>query len=168
MESIARAQLIKVVGGLVDKCDGQFVVAISGYGGSGKSTFARVLNESIPSSTVLAIDDYYSPIPLPDDDWAAYDRRQLRQALLVAREQSDLKLIICEGVGLLHPDSLDMYDLKVWIDVDIETATDRGMRRDREEYKVDHDRLWREEWVPTEIRFEAKHRPKEQANYLVK
>ena len=144
------------------------VVAISGYGGSGKSTFARELSAAIPGSVILAIDDYYTPIPLPDDDWAAYDRSQLKAALERHRQNATTSLVICEGVGLFHPDSLDLFDITIWMDVNLETATAQGMKRDREEYNVDHDRLWREEWVPTERRFEAKHNPKGRAQYGVK
>ena len=161
--NIGRDHLIQEIRCRVESAKQPFVVAISGYGGSGKSSLAREISESIPGSVILAIDDYYAPIPLPDDDWAAFDRVQLRSSL----DQQTSELVICEGVGLLHPDTLDRYDLKVWVDVDLETATARGMKRDREEYNVDHDRLWREEWVPTELRFEAKHNPKAKADYWV-
>ena len=167
MVEIGIAKLIEIIQHLSE--DNAFlVVAISGYGGSGKSTFARQLAAGIPGWVILAIDDYYAPIPLPDDDWAAFDRSQLRSAIERQRESGGAKLVICEGVGLFHPDSLDLYDITIWVDVDLETATERGMKRDREEYHVDHDRLWREEWVPTEQRFEAKHNPKGRAHYGVK
>lgn len=164
---ICRDELVGAVRSRLTSTDGPVVVGISGYGGSGKSTLARYLVAAFPDSLMLCVDDYYAPIPLPDDDWAAYDRNQLRGALSAQLESASSKLIICEGVGLFHPDTLDQFDVKVWVDVDLETATNRGRKRDREEYNVDHERLWTEEWEPTERRFDAKHDPKGKADYWV-
>ena len=164
---IDRNRLAELIGSRLETSDEILVVGISGYGGSGKSNLARFFASAFPGSVMLFVDDYYVPIPLPDDDWAAYDRGQLRVALDEQLSQLSTKLVICEGVGLFHPDSLDRFDLKVWLNVDLTTATNRGRTRDREEYNVDHERIWGEEWEPTERRFDAKHDPKGKADYWV-
>ena len=56
-------------------------------------------------------------------------------------------------------------DLTIWCDVDLETATLRGKKRDAELGRR-HDRLWDEVWVPNERAFLAGFAPHKQAAIL--
>ncbi len=166
MKVIDRHSLLQEISDRLEASDRSIVVAISGFGGSGKSTFARHLSEAIPGSVVVGVDQYYvKEKDVLDDDWNAFDRSKMRAEIGRLVSGSSVRLVICEGVGIFHPDTVDCFSVRIWVDTDLETATVRGMKRDREEQGHDHDHLWREIWEPVERRFEAKHDPKAKADY---
>ena len=76
------------------------------------------------------------------------------------------RVLVVDAIGLLHPDLDGAFDLTVWMDVDLETATSRGMRRDRAQGS-DHEALWNDVWVPNELDFVARFDPRARADYLV-
>jgi uridine kinase len=163
-----RIALVKEIHDRLDAQHGPLVVAISGYGGSGKSTLAREMSEAIPGSVVIGVDQYYiKEKDILDDDWNAFDRSKMRAEISRSLSDSSIRLVICKGVGIFHPDTVDSFSVRIWADTDLETATVRGMKRDREEQGHDHDHLWREIWEPVERRFEAKHDPKAKADFIV-
>ena len=169
MKTIERHSLLQEVRDWLESSDRSLVIAISGYGGSGKSTFARQLSEAIPGSVVVGVDQYYvKERDILDDDWNAFDRSKMRAEIDRLLLVPTASLVICEGVGIFHPDTVDRFSVRIWVDTDLETATLRGMKRDREEQGNDNDHLWREIWEPVERRFEAKHNPKAKADYLLR
>lgn len=162
------------------------VVAIAGYGGSGKSTLARALVARLPEAARIRGDDFLDPLGSRErsDDWAALHRDELGAVLdaLRAGEPARFRPVdwstggrqpertapaaaiqLVDAVGLLHPELLPRIDLAVWVDVPLEVATARGMRRDRQAGN-DHDALWREVWAQNERGFDARHRPRERAD----
>ncbi|MCH1881760.1 phosphoglycerate transporter [Agrococcus sp. ARC_14] len=162
------------------------IVGIAGYGGSGKSTLARALQALLPDAARVRGDDFLDPLGSRDrsDDWLALHRDELAAVLEAlragrpadflpvdwatggrqpARVASVAAVQLVDAVGLLHPELLPLLDLTVWVDVPLETATVRGMRRDREAGD-DHDALWREVWAPNERAFDARHAPRERAD----
>jgi len=56
-------------------------------------------------------------------------------------------------------------DIKVWCDVDLDTAAKRGMARDRHAGR-DHEALWREIWTPNEHDFVERFSPLDRADVL--
>jgi uridine kinase len=166
--NIDRVQLIEEVRGLWESVEKPLVLGISGYGGSGKSTFARQMSVAILGSVIIGVDDYYvKEKDVLDENWDAFDRSLMRAEIDRRLQDITVRLIICEGVGIFHPDTVDRFAIKIWVDTDLETATLRGMKRDREEQGNDHDHLWREIWAPVERAFEAKHDPKGRADHFV-
>jgi uridine kinase len=161
------------------------VVGIAGYGGSGKSTLARGLQARLPEAARVRGDDFLDPLGSRErsDDWAALHRDELAAVLEAmgasrpamfhpldwatggrqpARTQESAPIVLVDAVGLLHPVLVPLLDLTVWVDVPLEEACERGMRRDREAGD-DHDALWREVWAPNERGFDARYRPREAA-----
>ena len=166
MISICQQDLIVQLQALAESGDQSVVIGISGYGGSGKSTFARDLSSQILDSFVIGVDQYYVlEKDALDDNWDCFDRSLMRGE--VQRHLGRAKLIICEGVGIFHPDTADQFSIRIWVDLDLETATSRGMKRDREVQGQNHDHLWREIWEPNERRFEAKHDPRSKATHFL-
>lgn len=166
------------------------VVGIAGYGGSGKSTLARALLARLPEATRVRGDDFLDPVRSMrrSDAWEALRRDELasmletlgagRPAIFLpadwatggrqeARTQPPAPIVLVDAVGLLHPVLLPLLDLTVWVDVPLETATERGMRRDRQAGN-DHDALWREVWSPNDRGFDERHRPRDIAEVRFK
>ncbi|MFT4028670.1 MAG: phosphoglycerate transporter [Protaetiibacter sp.] len=165
------------------------VVGVSGFGGSGKSTLTRPLVDAIPGAVRMRGDDFLDPVRSHRRslDWDGVERTRLVDEVLVpfrTRQASTFRrydwargalaapepvpagrVMIVDVIGLFHPEATPALDLTVWCDVDLETATERGMRRDAAAGR-DHARLWREVWVPNERDFAAAFAPRESAEVL--
>lgn len=163
------------------------VVGISGYGGSGKSTLARALVERIPAAVRVRGDDFLDPqrSHRRSATWDGVDRARLvdevvgpfreRRAATFRRfdwgrralgEPEDVpvgEVLIIDVVGLLCPETEGALDLSVWCDVDLDTATGRGLARDAALGR-DHVWLWHEVWVPNERDFDRAFRPRARAD----
>ncbi|MCT9621903.1 phosphoglycerate transporter [Curtobacterium sp. MCBA15_013] len=165
------------------------VVGISGYCGSGKSTLARRLVEALPGAVRIRGDDFLEPTRSHrrSTDWDGVDRRRLvgtvlephragragsfrrfdwgKRTLGAEEPLPRTDLVVVDLIGLFHPDALSHLDIRIWCDVDIETAAARGQARDRALGR-DHARLWRDVWVPNERDFERRFAPMAQATAL--
>ncbi|MBE6636387.1 MAG: hypothetical protein E7618_01130 [Ruminococcaceae bacterium] len=150
---------------------GRLHIAIDGRAASGKSTAAQVIAELF-DATLIHMDDYFLPasrrtperlaVPGGNVDierfleeiaaslhsgyltHARFDCQ--KQTLLppVTEERKDI--VIVEGVYALHPELRDLYDLKIFLDVDAETQRLRILARDG-------DAVWQRyqnDWIPLE------------------
>jgi uridine kinase len=137
------------------------LVAIGGYGGSGKTTLARAIQNQFPNSTIITLDDFAVPdggsdrkriisqvlLPLSEQRLARYQRFVWQQqSFMDWRELKPEGLIIVEGVSVLEEDFNSYYDFRIWIDCPLELASERGMARDRILYGSSYDRMWEEFW----------------------
>lgn len=165
------------------------VVGVSGYGGSGKSTLARDVVEGRSAMIRMRGDDFLDPSRSHrrSSDWDGVDRcRLVSEVLAPFREEREStfqrydwsrrelgepesvpagEVLVVDLIGLFHPESLPALDLTIWMDVPLEAARERGMRRD-EELGRDHSRLWDEVWVPNEVDFDRNHAPRDSAEIL--
>lgn len=157
------------------------VVAISGFGGSGKTTLAsKIMQRLLDCETVSADDFIVGRAMERSADWSSYDRERLQKQVLQPAQHGEpiryqvydwkndklgewrnvpkSKYLIVEGLSILHPDLLRFYDFKIWVDCPLEVATERGMARDTFAAN-DHNALWLNIWMPNEHDFMAKYRP---------
>jgi uridine kinase len=165
------------------------VVGISGFGGSGKSTLATWLAQSVPGWVRVRGDDFLDPSRSHSrsPDWSGVDRVRLAREVLdpfrrgqpgqhqpydwaqrrlgapVANPEGEV--LVVDLIGLFHPEILDLLDVRVWMDLDLPTATERGLQRDAELGR-DHRALWRDVWVPNERDFERNFAPKGAATHI--
>lgn len=158
------------------------VVAISGFGGSGKTTLADTLKTQLKDTDIVTIDSFSNHEWRRSEDWDNFDRERFAAEVLRPAHANKFPLeyaqipwpgfvedpairvdrvhyLIVEGCGIFHPDLLEYYDFKIWVDCPLETATRRGMWRDRHIHKDEHDDLWLNVWMPNEQDFFAKYRP---------
>ena len=169
MVEIGRESLVELLREKIDASAGTLVVGVSGYGGSGKSTLAAEISESITGSTVIGIDEYYViENNFRDDDWNVFERHKFRDEIARRVALNAFGLVICEGCGIFHPDTVDCFSLRIWVDTDLAVATQRGMIRELANHGTNLDDIWREIWEPNEQSFEAKHNPTSKAHYSVK
>lgn len=173
------------------------VLAISGFGGSGKTTLAKKLKYQFPASTLIQLDNFLVNRG-QGAGWAGgYDWSRLENLLKNVKNGNNLhyraydwkkdslteeyideklpSLIIVEGVRLLQPKLLPYFDLTVWIDVDIDTASQRGIRRDEQNWedKADkhglaaHLNSWHTTWRPKDEEYFEKFRPDKIADFTL-
>ncbi|GAA1778371.1 AAA family ATPase [Agromyces lapidis] len=166
------------------------VVGISGYCGAGKSTLARALVARDGGIVRIRGDDFLDPVlsHRRSIDWSGVERERLADEVLrpfragrssefrpydwsarrlgEPRPLPSAEVLVVDLIGLFHPDTVELLDLRIWVDLDLETAARRGKARD-EALGRRHDRLWDEVWVPNERDFAERFRPRERAHLSV-
>ena len=161
------------------------LVAIDGRGGSGKSTFARQLEQASEDVTVVEFDDFYLPLAERQARIAAGDReiggnfdwRRLRDQVLTPLahdEPADYQrydwasdelaewhsvpiggIVLVEGNYSTRQELFGVYDYTVWIDAPHDVRLERGIRRGGEDTRE----RWLTEWMPEEDRYIAAEDP---------
>lgn len=167
------------------------VVAISGFGGSGKSTLARRLAESLPDAAVVPADDFMlSSYHERSTSWDCIDRKRIIDEVLQPAEKgSEIrfhiydwasgetkdtvtigtpKVLILEGIGIIHPDLMPYLDFTIWVEANPQVAAERGMKRDKEVLHTDNDKLWKEVWLPNDLAYSSKYHPEQLVDYVYK
>lgn len=171
---------------------GILLVGIDGFGGSGKSTFAKELSEEGQDIAVVHMDDFYLPSALrsegepgsrpvgSDFDWKRL-KREVIDPLIDNKEIkyqiydwntdtiSNWKLIlpggivIIEGVYSTRNELADFYDFRIWIDCPRELRLKRGLLRDGEISRT----LWETKWIVEEEKYIQEHKPHRRADLYV-
>jgi uridine kinase len=161
------------------------LVAIGGFGGSGKSSLAQALKDSLPSVSIIAMDDFIVKERVLDDSWdnGAYDQVRLKEQILVPfRSGQPIKyqklnwstntlseplevavsdIVIVEGISSYNPDNAEYFDFKIWVDAKIEVARERGRARDGDNENAQHWDLW----AQNDLKYLEKHHPEKLADY---
>ncbi len=173
------------------KLERPVVVAICGYGGSGKSYLAEKIAKSfdITDRQILHM-DYLHPSPdikvnkddiFSDHDWPLIYRilKDVRAGKRLQYKSMGLwghtndfdepapKVLIVEGVRLLRKEVMQLLDVSVWIDAPVSFVTERAKNRDREMGQGEaHMRRWDEEWVPRNNRYFQEIHPERLASFI--
>jgi uridine kinase len=167
------------------------LLAIDGYSAAGKSSFARLLHQVRPQSTVVHTDDFYRPLPMPDrarldaaDGYLHYyDWQRLEAQVLhplshgrVARYQrydwltNQLAewttvqpdgLVIVEGCYAARP------ELRPYFQVIVFVTTPAIRRRQRQQARADAPAEWLERWDAAERYYMEHIRPHAYADLMV-
>lgn len=166
------------------------IVAVSGFGGSGKSTFAQLLGSDI-DAPVIGLDSFIKDRMLADYSlWNLMDFDRLEREVLMPfsegkspvahghfdweknaigeiREVSHDGRIIVEGVGLFRPHLSMYFEYKIWVDCPLEEAIARGKKRDREEYHNPQDEAWEGIWKKNDLEYLNAFNPKDAADVII-
>lgn len=162
------------------------LIAIEGYGGSGKTTLAHKLAEGLGDSYVVGMDDFIVKEKLTEPSWdkGSFDRARLEKQVLKpltsgqpARYQKllwdknalseyaeipSVGYVIVEGISSYHPDIAHYYDYKIWIDTPMVVAKERGHARDGSNENAEHWDLWE----ANDLRYQEKYHPEQAADFM--
>jgi uridine kinase len=167
-----------------------YIIAISGFGGAGKTTLANALKGKLEDAQIVSIDSFSTHEWRRNADWDNFDRDRFTREVLSPARADRFPLVyahepwpghvtdpavkipkatylIVEGCSVFHPDLLKYYDCKIWVDCPLEEATKRGMWRDRHVHHDEQDYFWQNIWEPNDRDFFEKYRPDQVADVVV-
>jgi uridine kinase len=181
-------EAIKTLEVKINKLPKPILIGISGFGGSGKSTFARALGEKL-KAPVVGVDSFAKhDIHKNYEFWEIIDYNRLNTEVLqpflsnnqVIKysnqdwKQSDTEneiqhngILIIEGIGLFRPELMKHFSLTIWIDCPIEEATLRGKRRNKEQHNTNHDEYWDGIWQKNDLQCFESFSPKQNVDFIV-
>jgi uridine kinase len=163
------------------------LVAVDGFGGSGKTTIANKLRDLLGSAYVIPIDDFIVKERLGERsaEQPYFDRARLEQQLLIPAsngrpvkyqrlEWVENKLsepievpkadyLIIEGITTCHPDLAKYYDYKIWVEAPIEIAKQRGKQRDADNENEPHWDLW----AANDLAYAEKYHPEQHVDFVI-
>ena len=169
------------------------VVAIAGCGGAGKSTLARRLAKDlgVHEDQVVGTDGLYAKT---DTDraamWELHDWPALFELLQAVRaeptperlryryrwyygQEGDVDepmppVVIVEGIRVIRPELMHLFDLAVWIDLDPVRGAERAKARNRLQGDSDAElHLWDTKWVPEGVEYQRLVRPQDLAHVVI-
>jgi uridine kinase len=162
------------------------IIAVEGFGGAGKSTFAAKLRDELGDAYVIDIDDFFLKEKISDAIKSNFDRKRLEEQVLLPIKNGHpaayqrleyatntlsepikvpgVKYLIIEGVSTFHPNIAGYMDYKIWIDTPKDVARARGEKRDKE-LGSDNGDLW-EHWTKTYQDYKNLYHPEKVADFV--
>lgn len=172
------------------------VVAVCGFGGSGKTTLAEKLKLKFSESNLIQIDNFLINRGQGEGWRGGYDWNRFEAVLKDVRDGKDLhykfydwhkddlsdgfideklqKIVIVEGSRILQSKIMEYYDLSIWIDIDLIEATGRGKQRDERNWEDKTDQAglrahldtWHSTWAPKDKEYYEKFHPDKIADFV--
>ncbi len=158
------------------------VVGIDGRGGSGKSTLADRIQQKIPNSTIVHLDDIVYPMggadrhrliaqvltPIKNSQQGRYQTYDYSEKKFTDwKVVNPEEVVIVEGVSTLHDDTYKFFDLKIWVECPAEIGLKRGVARELAQRGVDTSKEWREKWLPEEEEYITEQNPQQKADFII-
>lgn len=145
------------------------LVGIGGHGGSGKTTLAARVAETVDDVQVVATDSFWDGAGfdldrlrtdvvdvLLEGEVATYDEWDWHaQVLRSGRTVEPTGVVIVEGVCALHRMFRDDMAVRIWIDAPYDVRLERGVARDGEASRS----TWVDVWMPNEAAYVERDDP---------
>ncbi|MBT3634772.1 MAG: hypothetical protein HN729_08920 [Candidatus Marinimicrobia bacterium] len=167
------------------------IIAVSGFGGAGKSTFTKALSNEV-DLPIIGVDSFFRGFDIKNySKWECFDFARLEKDICLPflkgnkqikyrdfdwvnnstgnmKKFSHSGIIIIEGVGLFRPELINYFSYMIWIDCPIEEAIKRGKQRDLALNITSHDQYWDGIWRRNDEEYWTIYKPKEIANDIIK
>src|SRR5699024_911409 len=154
-----------------------------------KATLPRTLKTRLSVCVRVRVDDFLDPVLIHQrsGDWSGIWRDRLANEVLapfaagrpvyvrpldwrtgtLGRPQRlrEASMLCVDGIGIFHPQIIDRFDLRIWVDTDPLTAVSRGQMRDRAA-GLDHDALWTRVWSANDADFDERFAPRDRADVI--
>ena len=156
-----------------------FVVGINGIDCSGKTTFSKSVSKDFTHHKIendhLDIDNFNNPAienetykAFVSGSWDEEDLNRYYELIInysdviraVSESKKKYSIVILEGIFIYKPQLVDLFDLKIYLDVDISLGRKRfakrwSLKRDKRPFDI-----YDEIWMLSHIRYESEVHPK--------
>ena len=163
-----------------------FVVGINGIDCSGKTTFAKAMSKYFSYYKIvnnhLDIDTFNNPViesetykAFVSDSWDEEDLNKYYKLIInysdAIRAVSESKLkypiVILEGIFIYKPQLADLFDLKIYLDIDISLGRKRFAKRRSLKLDKRPFNIYDEIWMLSHIRYESEVHPKQISDLVI-
>lgn len=163
-----------------------FVIGINGIDCSGKTTFAKSVSQYFTHHNIendrLDIDNYNNPTiesetykTFVSGSWDEEDLNKYYELIInysdviraVLESQKKYSVVILEGIFIYKPQLVDLFDLKIYLDIDISLgrkrfAKRRSLKQDKRPFQI-YDKIW----MLSHFRYESEVHPKRISNLVI-
>ena len=163
-----------------------FVVGINGIDCSGKTTFAKSMSKYFTHHKInnyhLDIDNFNNQTiesetykTFASDSWDEKDLDKYYELIInysevikaVSESKKKYPIVILEGIFIYKPQLMDLFDLKIYLDIDISPgrkrfAKRRSLKRDKRPFDI-YDKIW----MLSQIRYESEVHPKQISDLVI-
>ena len=163
-----------------------FVVGINGIDCSGKTTFAKSVSKYFTHHKIendcLDIDNFNNPAiesatykAFVSGSWDEKDLNKYYKLIInysdairaVSEYKKKYPLVILEGIFIYKPQLADLFDLKIYLDINISLgrkrfAKRRSLKQDKRPFEI-----YDEIWMLSHIRYESEVHPKRISDLVI-
>jgi uridine kinase len=163
-----------------------FVVGINGIDCSGKTTFAKSVSRYFTHQKIdnerLDIDNFNNPTiesetykAFVSGSWDEEDLNRYYELIInysdviraVSESKKKYSMVILEGIFIYKPQLVDLFDLKIYLDIDISLGRKRftkrrSLKRDKRPFNI-----YDEIWMLSHIRYESEVHPKRISDLVI-
>ena len=163
-----------------------FVVGINGIDCSGKTTFAKSVSKYFTHHKIendhLDIDNFNNPAiesetykAFVSGSWGEEDLNKYYELIInyseairaVSESQKKYPLVILEGIFIYKPQLVNLFDLKIYLDIDISLGRKRftkrrSLKQDKRPFEI-----YDEIWMLSHIRYESEVHPKQIVDLVI-
>ena len=163
-----------------------FVVGINGIDCSGKTTFAKSVSKYFTQHKIendrLDIDNFNNPAIVSETykafvsgSWDEEDLNKYYELIInysdairaVSESKKKYSLVILEGIFIYKPQLVNLFDFKIYLDIDISLGRKRFAKRwSLKQYKRPFE-IYDEIWMLSHIKYESEVHPKRISDLVI-
>ncbi len=163
-----------------------FVVGINGIDCSGKTTFAKSVSKYFTHHKIendhLDIDNFNNPAiesetykSFVSGSWGKKDLNKYYELIInysdairaVSESQKKYPLVILEGIFIYKPQLVNLFDLKIYLDIDISLGRKRFAKRSSLKQDKRPFEIYDEIWMLSHIRYESEVHPRRISDLVI-
>ena len=163
-----------------------FVVGINGIDCSGKTTFAKSVSKYFTHHKIendyLDIDNFNNPAiesatykAFVSGSWDEKDLNKYYKLIInysdviraISESKNKYSIVILEGIFIYKPQLVNLFDLKIYLDIDISLgrkrfAKRRSLKRDKRPFDI-YDKIW----MLSHIKYDSEVHPKQISDLVI-